>query len=255
MPIRGFFPTSRQRQSPAANVRVTMYTQRASHCHFLRKWRNDSSSGFASNFVKSLAIAKWKPFGRFSGVSTSHRLRSGTTDSKMAACRWRKTLVPVGPQQANTTNSLTKCGFWSCRIVMSLSENLRRGWGYMGVHSILTDDLTMRRESAKRTSSILANDSNFLDQRNIPVVHQSPYFLDMAPCDFWLSPHLKTQLKGTQFESRDDIIRNTTAKLYSIRKKVFQECFEQWRNRWENLCSVTRRLLRRGLGGCRPHGV
>ena len=146
------------------------------------------------------------------------------------------------------TNSLTKCGFWSCRIVVSLFENLRRGWGYMGVHSILTDDLTMRRESAKRTSSILANDSNFLDQRNIPVVHQSPYFLDMAPCDFWLSPHLKTQLKGTQFESRDDIIRNTTAKLYSVRKKVFQECFEQWRNRWENLCSVTWRLLRRGLG-------
>ena len=26
-------------------------------------------SGIASNFAKSLAIAKWKPFGRFSGFS------------------------------------------------------------------------------------------------------------------------------------------------------------------------------------------
>ena len=33
----------------------------------LRKWRNDSSSSIASNFARSLAIAKWKPFRRFSG--------------------------------------------------------------------------------------------------------------------------------------------------------------------------------------------
>jgi len=55
----------------------------------------------------------------------------------------------------------------------------------------------------------------------------------MAPYDFWFFPHLKTQLKRTPFESRDDIIRNTTAKLYSIRKEAFQKCVEQWGNRWE----------------------
>jgi hypothetical protein len=37
----------------------------------------------------------------------------------------------------------------------------------------------------------------FLAKHNIPVVQQAPYSLDMAPCDFWLFPHLKTQLKGT----------------------------------------------------------
>jgi len=41
------------------------------------------------------------------------------------------------------------------------------------------------------------------------------------------------QLNGTRFESRSDIIWNTTAKLYSIRKEAFQKCFEQWRNHWE----------------------
>jgi hypothetical protein len=55
----------------------------------------------------------------------------------------------------------------------------------------------------------------------------------LAPCDFWLFPHLKMQLKGTRFDSRDDLIRNATAKLYSIRKEAFQKCFEQWQNRWE----------------------
>jgi predicted N-formylglutamate amidohydrolase len=56
----------------------------------------------------------------------------------------------------------------------------------------------------------------FLAKHNIPVFQQAPYSPDMASCDFWLFPRLKMQLKGTRFESRDDIIRNTTAKLYSI---------------------------------------
>ena len=129
-----FFSASRQPQSRAASVWVRVYTQRASHCYFLPKWSNDLSSGIASNFARSLAIAKWKPFGRFSGFSAtmpwaSHKLRSGTTDSKMAARLWRATLVPVGPQQAEMTSSSTKCGLWSCRTVVSPSENLRRTWG------------------------------------------------------------------------------------------------------------------------------
>ena len=102
--------------------------------HILRKWRNDSSNGIATNFARSLAIAKWKPFGRFSGFSAtmpwaSHKLKIGTTDSKLAARRWRTTLVPIGPQQAEMKSSLTNCGFWSCKTVMSPSENLRRWWG------------------------------------------------------------------------------------------------------------------------------
>jgi len=50
-----------------------------------------------------------------------------------------------------------------------------------------------------------------LAKHNIPVVRQAPYSPDLAPCNFWLFPHLKTQLKGTRFESRNDIIQNTTA--------------------------------------------
>jgi len=55
----------------------------------------------------------------------------------------------------------------------------------------------------------------------------------MAPCDYWLFPHLKTQLERTRFESQDGIIQNTMAKLYSICKEAFQKCFKQWRNCWE----------------------
>jgi hypothetical protein len=40
-------------------------------------------------------------------------------------------------------------------------------------------------------------------------------------------------LKGTRFESKEDIIANATAGLFAIRKTEFQKCFEQWQERWE----------------------
>ncbi|PNF18762.1 hypothetical protein B7P43_G03333 [Cryptotermes secundus] len=76
------------------------------------------------------------------------------------------------------------------------------------VHSILSEDLGMRRV-------------------------QAPYSPDMAPCDFWLFPKLKMPLKRTRFESREDITRNATARLITIPKDAFQKCFQQWWKRWE----------------------
>ncbi|PNF23319.1 hypothetical protein B7P43_G17106 [Cryptotermes secundus] len=69
-------------------------------------------------------------------------------------------------------------------------------------------------------------------KHNIPVVRQAPYS-DMALCDFRLFPNLKMPLKGTRFESREDIVRNATARLITITKDAFQKCFQQWRKRWE----------------------
>jgi hypothetical protein len=44
----------------------------------------------------------------------------------------------------------------------------------------------------------------------------------MAPCDFWLFPRLKTPLKGSRFDSREDIIQNATAQLHAIPKEAFR---------------------------------
>jgi histone-lysine N-methyltransferase SETMAR len=46
----------------------------------------------------------------------------------------------------------------------------------------------------------------FLEKHGIPQVRQAPYSPDMAPFDFPLFPRLKTPLKGSYFDSRDDII-------------------------------------------------
>jgi hypothetical protein len=62
----------------------------------------------------------------------------------------------------------------------------------------------------------------FLASHGIPVVQQPPYPPDMAPCDFWLFPQLKTELKGNRFEDVDEIKKNATSTLNTIPKDSFR---------------------------------
>ena len=147
-----------------------MYTQCVSHCYFLRKWRNDSSSGIASNFARSLVIAKWKPFRRFSGFSVtmpwaSHKLRSGTTDSEMAAHWWRDTHSsrPSTSRNDELIDQVRTLVMQDHRVtIRELVEEV--GISTRSVHSILTDDLAMRRVSAKFMLKLLTMEQNFLGQ-------------------------------------------------------------------------------------------
>ena len=80
----------------------------------------------------------------------SHELKCGTTDSKVATRRWRATLIPVGPQQAEMEliDQVRTLVMQDRRVtVRELAEEVGISTG--SVHSILTEDLTMRRVSAK----------------------------------------------------------------------------------------------------------
>jgi hypothetical protein len=72
---------------------------------------------------------------------------------------------------------------------------------------------------------------SFLAKHGFPVVCQAPYSPDMAPCDFWLFPKLKRPLKSSQFDSREDSMRNAMEPR-SLPEEAFQNCFQQWKERW-----------------------
>jgi hypothetical protein len=158
----------------------------------------------------------------------------------MATHLWTANRIPVGPEQAEITMSLIKCGLWSCRIVISQSGNLQSRWGKaLDRYTQFWPRILAWREcprtwqlhhdNAPAHSSHLIQ--TFLAKHSIPVVRQAPYSPDMAPCDFWLFPFLKWKmpLKGARFE---DTMRNVTAQLNTIPKDAFLKCFQQWRNRW-----------------------
>jgi len=124
-------PASRQHQPHAASVRARVHTQRASHS---KKMTERLKQQYCIKFCQKLGDSQVETIRKIQWVLAtmawaSHKLRSGTTNSKMATRRWRATLILVGPQQAEMMSSLTKCRLWSCRTVVSLSENLRRRWG------------------------------------------------------------------------------------------------------------------------------
>jgi transposase len=76
----------------------------------------------------------------------------------------------------------------------------------------------------------------FLANKNsITVMEQPPYSPDLAPCDFYLFPKMKSVLKGTHFLLVENVKLKTTEILNSLTESKMQNCFERWQHRMQ-LC-------------------
>jgi hypothetical protein len=72
-------------------------------------------------------------------------------------------------------------------------------------------------------------------KKQVPVLHHAPYSPDLAPCDFFLFPKLQHSLKGTHFQSIEDIQRKTTDLLKGFTQNDFQKCFHEWKERMQHV--------------------
>ena len=63
----------------------------------------------------------------------------------------------------------------------------------------------------------------------------SPYSPDLAPCDFFLFPKIKRELKNKKYDKVENLARAVQAITSSIPKEEYQESFEDWRRRLQ-LC-------------------
>jgi histone-lysine N-methyltransferase SETMAR len=70
----------------------------------------------------------------------------------------------------------------------------------------------------------------FLAKHSIPVVPHPPYSPDLAPCDFFLFPRLKSTLKRKRFQDIVEIQLNMTRQLQAIPKQACQTCIEKWKD-------------------------
>jgi hypothetical protein len=53
-----------------------------------------------------------------------------------------------------------------------------------------------------------------------------PYSPDLAPCNFFLFPRMKSDLKGKRFQNVEGVREKT---MEAITLQEFQNCFEQWK--------------------------
>ena len=78
----------------------------------------------------------------------------------------------------------------------------------------------------------------FLAERNIATLEYPPYSPDLAMCDFFLFPKIKSVLKGTHFFDIDSIKMAVTTELKKIPENAFQECFKSWKRRMHKCFQV-----------------
>jgi hypothetical protein len=69
-----------------------------------------------------------------------------------------------------------------------------------------------------------------LAKNSIPVVPHAPYSPDLAPCNFFLFPRLKSILKGKRFQDIAEIQLNMTWQLKAIPKQAYQTCIEKFKD-------------------------
>ena len=63
------------------------------------------------------------------------------------------------------------------------------------------------------------------------VVPQPPYSPDLSPCDFFLFPKLKFDLKGRHFGTVDNTQTVVTDKLRALLHEDFHHCYREWEQR------------------------
>jgi hypothetical protein len=58
------------------------------------------------------------------------------------------------------------------------------------------------------------------------------YSPDLAPCDFFLFPKVKTIMRGEHFGDVENIKCETTRLLKNLTLQDMQKCFLQWKKHW-----------------------
>ena len=73
----------------------------------------------------------------------------------------------------------------------------------------------------------------------IKTVPHPPYSPDLAPCDFWLFPKLKVNLRGSRFETIEEMKEALTRVMDMFTLEDFQGAFQKFVE-WYNKCIVVR---------------
>ncbi|PNF23576.1 hypothetical protein B7P43_G04958 [Cryptotermes secundus] len=79
----------------------------------------------------------------------------------------------------------------------------------------------------------------FLTKNGMTPVPHPPYSPNLAPCDFFLFPRMKRDVKGKRFADVAEVKEKTTEALSSISKDEFRQCFEKWNKRLDKCISVS----------------
>jgi hypothetical protein len=97
------------------------------------------------------------------------------------------------------------------------------------VPRILTDN--QKQQCIDVCTSTLTQ--QFLAKHNMTIIPHPQYSPDLAPCDFFIFPKMKTKSKGRRFDTSEEIQAESQRVLDTVTEKEFQEVFQKWWRWWD----------------------
>jgi len=173
------------------------------------------------------------------------------TLSRNVVFKWHKAFkegrenVEDGPRSGRPNSSTNDQNVEVVRAVMAKDRRLsvRMIAGEMVNHAFYIDVLERLRKRVQRVRRDIADDwvlhhdnapantalsiREFLPKKNIPVLPHPPYSADLAKCDFYLFPKLKSKLKDHHFGTMENIQKIVTDELHTLTENDFQYCYDQ----------------------------
>ena len=110
------------------------------------------------------------------------------------------------------------------------------GVSWSSCQQILTEELHMKQVAAKFVPRLLSECiecAAVSHKKRDDKGFATPYSPDLAPCNFFLFPRMKRDLKGKRFQNVQEVREKTTETLKAVTLQQFQNCFEQWKERWD----------------------
>lgn len=78
----------------------------------------------------------------------------------------------------------------------------------------------------------------FLAKNGMTPLPHAPYSPDLAPCDFFLFPRMKKDMKGHRFSDVEEVKKKTRMELAAIQTDEFERCFQQWEHRLDKCIAL-----------------
>ena len=80
-------------------------------------------------------------------------------------------------------------------------------------------------------SQMTTKGMEFMTKKRIKLLPHAPYSLDLAPCDFWLFPQLKTFLAKSKFDTKMELKVALEGNMREVSKNGLLFVMESWDKR------------------------
>jgi len=114
-----------------------------------------------------------------------------------------------------------------CKVLRRLRKDIRR----KRLELWCAGNCLLHEDNAPSRRALVTRE--FLAHKGIITLPHPSYSPDLAPCDFFLFPKMKLQLKGRCFDRVEEIQRESQNVLGTPREQDFQHAFQQWQRRWD----------------------